>query len=120
MKTIQGPAIFLAQFAGDAAPFNALQNIAGWAKSLGYKGVQIPSWDARLFDLKRAAESKAYCDEVLDVLAKHGLQLTELSTHLQGQLVAVHPAYDLMFDGFAPDEFRGNRLARQEWAVEQL
>jgi len=93
MKTIQGPAIFLAQFAGDAAPFNTLQNIAGWAKSLGYKGVQIPSWDGRLFDLKRAAESKTYCDEVLDILARNGLQLTELSTHLQGpilQTVALH------------------------------
>lgn len=120
MKTIQGPAIFLAQFAGDRAPFNTLQNIAGWAKSLGYKGVQIPSWDARLFDLKRAAQSKTYCDEVLGILSKHGLQLTELSTHLQGQLVAVHPAYDLMFDGFAAEHVRKNPKARQAWAVEQL
>ncbi len=120
MKTIQGPAIFLAQFAGDTAPFNNLHNIAHWAASLGYKGVQIPSWDGRLFDLKLAAESKAYCDDVLDTLATYGLQLSELSTHLQGQLVAVHPAYDLMFDGFAPEQFRGNRQARQEWAVEQL
>jgi sugar phosphate isomerase/epimerase len=120
MKTMQGPAIFLAQFAGDTAPFNNLQNIVHWASSLGYKGVQIPSWDGRLFDLKRAAESKTYCEEVLSTLATHGLQLTELSTHLQGQLVAVHPAYDLMFDGFAPQQFRGDRQARQKWAVEQL
>jgi sugar phosphate isomerase/epimerase len=120
MKTIKGPAIFLAQFAGDAAPFNNLENIARWAGGLGYKGVQIPSWDGRLFDLKRAAESKTYCQEVLGTLAKHGLQLTELSTHLQGQLVAVHPAYDLMFDGFAPPAVHGDRRARQAWAVEQL
>ncbi len=120
MKTIQGPAIFLAQFAGDAAPFNTLDSIAGWAARLGYKGVQIPSWDARLFDLKRAAESKTYCDDVLATLAKHRVQLTELSTHLQGQLVAVHPAYDLMFDGFAAEQVRGNPRARQSWAVEQL
>ncbi len=120
MKTIKGPAIFLAQFAGDAAPFNSLQHIAHWASGLGYKGVQIPSWDGRLFDLKLAAESKTYCDEVLGTLATHGLQLTELSTHLQGQLVAVHPAYDAMFDGFAAETVRGNRKARQEWAVEQL
>jgi sugar phosphate isomerase/epimerase len=120
MKTVKGPAIFLAQFAGDAAPFNSLENIAGWAGSMGYKGVQIPSWDARLFDLKRAAESKTYCEEILGTLVKHGLQLTELSTHLQGQLVAVHPAYDLMFDGFAPPAVHGNAQARQNWAVEQL
>jgi sugar phosphate isomerase/epimerase len=120
MRTIQGPAIFLAQFAGDAAPFNTLDGIAKWAASLGYKGVQIPSWDARLFDLKQAGESKTYCDEVLGTLNKHGLRLTELSTHLQGQLVAVHPAYDIMFDGFAPESVRGNPRARQAWAVEQL
>src|SRR5450432_1679196 len=120
MKTIQGPAIFLAQFAGDAAPFNTLPEITRWAAALGYKGVQIPTWDARLFDLKRAAESKAYCDDLLATLAKDGLQLSELSTHLQGQLVAVHPAYDQPFDGFAPDSVRGNPTARQQWAVEQL
>ena len=120
MKTIKGPAIFLAQFAGDEAPFNNLNDIAQWAASLGYKGVQMPSWDARLFDLKKAAESKTYCDEVLGTLASHGVALTELSTHLQGQLVAVHPAYDLLFDSFAPAEVHGNPAARTEWAVQQL
>lgn len=120
MKTIKGPALFLAQFAGDEAPFNSLDSIAAWAAGLGYQGVQIPSWDARLFDLKRAAESRTYCDEVIGTLAQHGLALTELSTHLQGQLVAVHPAYDEMFDGFAVPEVSGNPKARQAWAVEQL
>ncbi len=120
MKTIKGPAIFLAQFAGDAAPFNSLDSIARWASGLGYKGVQIPSWDARLFDLQKAAESRTYCDEVKGLLAQHGLQITELSTHLQGQLVAVHPAYDVGFDGFAAPHVRGNPAARQEWAVAQM
>ena len=120
MKTIKGPAIFLAQFAAGSPPFNSLEGIAQWAAGLGYKGVQIPSWDRRLFDLKRAAESKTYSDQVLGSLATQGLALTELSTHLQGQLVAVHPAYDLAFDGFAPDEVRGYPRARQAWAVEQL
>jgi sugar phosphate isomerase/epimerase len=120
MKTIKGPAVFLAQFAGDKPPFNSLDAIAVWAAGHGYKGVQIPSWDARLFDLEKAAGSKAYCDEVRGRLARHGLEPTELSTHLQGQLVAVHPAYDLAFDGFAPERVRGSPVARQEWAVEQL
>jgi len=120
MKTIKGPAIFLAQFIGDAAPFNTLDGIARWAAGYGYKGVQIPSWEPRLFDLRRAAESKAYCDEIRGVLARHGLQPTELSTHLQGQLVAVHPAYDLAFDGFAPEAVRNNPAKRQAWAVDQL
>ena len=120
MKTIKGPAIFLAQFAGDTAPFNSLAAIADWAAALGYKGVQIPSWDARLFDLARAAESRTYCDEITGMLADKGLAVTELSTHLQGQLVAVHPAYDAQFDGFAPTDVHGNPAARQQWAVEQL
>jgi sugar phosphate isomerase/epimerase len=120
MKTIKGPAIFLAQFAGDKAPFNGLNEISSWAAALGYKGVQIPSWDLRLFDLKRAAESRGYCDEIRGTLAANGVALTELSTHLQGQLVAVHPAYDAAFDGFAPESVRNNPSARQAWAVEQL
>ncbi|MBT2786043.1 MULTISPECIES: sugar phosphate isomerase/epimerase [unclassified Halomonas] len=120
MKTIKGPALFLAQFAGDEAPFNSLDSIAAWAAGLGYQGVQIPSWDARMIDLKRAAESATYCDEIKGTLAEHGLALTELSTHLQGQLVAVHPSYDEMFDGFAVPEVRGNPKARQAWAVDQL
>ncbi|RFB78080.1 sugar phosphate isomerase/epimerase family protein [Methylovirgula sp. 4M-Z18] len=120
MKTIQGPAIFLAQFAGDAAPFNSFASICAWAASLGYKGVQIPSWDKRLFDLERASESQTYCDEIKGVAASHGLAVTELSTHLQGQLVAVHPAYDTAFDGFADAAVRGNPKARTEWAIDQV
>ena len=120
MKTIKGPAIFLAQFAGDAAPFNSFDSICKWASDLGYKGVQIPTWDARLIDLNKASDSKDYCDEIKGVAASHGLDVTELSTHLQGQLVAVHPAYDTAFDGFAAPEVRGNPKARQEWAVDQV
>ena len=120
MKTIKGPGIFLAQFAGDAAPFGSLDSIASWAAGLGYKGIQIPSWDARLFNLDLAAESQTYCDEITGVLADEGIAITELSTHLQGQLVAVHPAFDAQFDGFAPAEVHGNPAARQEWAVAQV
>lgn len=120
MKTIKGPAIFLAQFAGDAAPFNSLDAICGWAAALGYKGVQIPSWDGRLFDLVKASDSRTYCDEIKGIAASHGLAITELSTHLQGQLVAVHPAYDMAFDGFAAPEVRNNPKARTDWAIDQV
>ena len=118
--TIKGPAIFLAQFAGDAAPFNTLPNITRWAADLGYKGVQIPTFVGSLFDLDKAAESKTYCDEVKGICAQSGVEITELSTHLQGQLVAVHPAYDSQFDAFAPAAVHGNPKARQEWAVDQM
>lgn len=120
MKTVKGPAIFLAQFMGDEPPFNSLRSISKWAAKLGYVGVQIPSWDARCIDLKKAAESKDYCDELKETVASAGLQITELSTHLQGQLVAVHPAYDAMFDGFAPKAVHGKPKERTAWAVEQL
>src|SRR5882672_5146528 len=120
MRMIKGPAIFLAQFAGPQAPFDSLRAIGRWAAELGFKGVQIPTWEPRLFDLARAAQSKTYCDEIKGVLAEERLEITELSTHLQGQLVAVHPAYDEVFDGFAPAELRGNPRARQAWAVDQV
>jgi sugar phosphate isomerase/epimerase len=120
MRTIKGPAIFLAQFAGDAAPFDTLDNICEWAAGLGYKGVQIPTWVASFIDLEKAATSKDYADELKGRVKGHGLEITELSTHLQGQLVAVHPAYDTAFDGFAAAEVRGNPKARTEWAIQQL
>ena len=120
MTTVKGPGIFLAQFMGATAPFNTLEGICKWAASLGFKGIQIPSWDARCINLQKAAESKTYADEIKGIVNAAGLEITELSTHLQGQLVAVHPAYDAQFDGFAPAEIRGNAKARTEWAVQQL
>lgn len=120
MKTIKGPGIFLAQFMGDSAPFNELKSICEWVKSIGFEGVQIPTWDSRLIDLKKAAESKTYAEEIKGVVTEAGLEITELSTHLQGQLVAVHPTYDTVFDGFAPEEYHRNPKARTEWAKQQL
>jgi sugar phosphate isomerase/epimerase len=121
MKTLKGPGIFLAQFIGDKPPFDKLDTMAKWVADLGYVGVQMPTGGAdSFFDLSRAAESQAYCDDIAGLLADHGLQITELSTHLQGQLVAVHPAYDELFDGFAPPELRGKPKERQEWAVGQV
>jgi sugar phosphate isomerase/epimerase len=117
---MQGPAIFLAQFAGDAAPFSSWSAITEWAGSLGYRGVQLQSWDARFIDLAKAAESQAYADELIGVARENGVQITELSTHLQGQLVAVHPAYDAAFDAFAPPAVHGKAKERQAWAVEQM
>lgn len=118
MSQIKGPAIFLAQFMGDTAPFDSLDAITKWAKSLGFVGVQIPSWDGRAIDLDKAATSKTYCDELKGKC--NGLAITELASHLQGQLVAVHPAYDTAFDGFAPVSVHGNPKARTDWAVDQM
>ena len=120
MSRIKGPAIFLAQFVGEEAPFSNLRDICQWAGDLGYQGVQIPTWESRLINLEQAAESKDYCDEITGICAEAGLVISELSTHLQGQLVAVHPAYNEQFDSFAPQQVKGNPNARQQWAVQQL
>lgn len=120
MTTIKGPGIFLAQFMGEHAPYNDLRSICHWVKSLGYQAVQIPTWDPRCIDLKKAATSKTYADEIKGLVEECGLSISELSTHLQGQLVAVHPAYDTLFDGFAPAAVKGNAAARTLWAIEQV
>ncbi len=120
MKTIKGPGIFLAQFAGDAAPFNSLEGMAKWAAGLGFTGIQIPTWDSRLFNLQLAAESQTYCDEILGIASAAGLAVTELSTHLQGQLVASNAAFDVLLAGFAPPALANDVKGRQAWAVQQL
>ncbi|MEA1652801.1 sugar phosphate isomerase/epimerase family protein [Nitrospirillum sp. BR 11164] len=120
MRTIKGPGIFLAQFAGDTPPFDTVAGLAGWASSLGYQGVQVPTGPTSLLDLQKAADSIDYAQEFAGTLAENGVAVTELSTHLQGQLVAVHPAYDALFDGFAPPQVRGRPDARRDWAVDQL
>lgn len=120
MKTIKGPAIFLAQFLGDEAPFNTLDGIARYMAELGYKGLQLPTWDPRVIDIKQAAESQTYADELKGKLKDYGLEITELASHIIGQLVASHPVYDDLFDGFAVPEVRKNPKARQEWAVNHL
>ncbi|RVT81453.1 MULTISPECIES: sugar phosphate isomerase/epimerase family protein [Rhizobium/Agrobacterium group] len=120
MRTIKGPGVFLAQFAADEAPYNSLASLAAWASAKGFKGVQIPTWDTRLIDMKQAAESDAYCDDLKGMLGEHGLEITELASHITGQLVAVHPAHDAIMDSFAPEHVRGNPAKRRAWAEEQL
>lgn len=120
MRTIKGPAIFLAQFISDSAPFNNLKNICDWAARLGYKAVQIPAWDKRVIDIETAGESKDYCDEIKGIVQSSGLEISELSTHLLGQLVVSHTAYDTMFDSFAPEAYHGNPADRAAWATRQM
>ena len=120
MRTIKGPGVFLAQFASDDAPYDSLAGLAGWARGKGFIGVQLPAWDSRIIDVEKAAESQTYVDEIKGLLADHGVVVTELATHLQGQLVASHPAFDLPADSFAAPAVRRNPKARQEWAVRQV
>jgi sugar phosphate isomerase/epimerase len=118
MKAIKGPGIFLAQFLRDTEPYNNLENIGKWVAGLGYKGVQIPTWDKRVIDLEKAAQSKSYCDELKATLNDTGLEVTELAAHLQGQVLAVHPAYETAFSPFYPDGL--GDAARVKWATDEL
>lgn len=120
MKTIKGPGIFLAQFISGQPPFNTLDGLAEWAAGLGFKALQLPCNHPAIFDLTQAAASQTYCDDIAGRLAERGLVISELSTHLEGQLVAVNPAYDSAFDAFAPAALRGHPAARQQWAVESV
>lgn len=120
MKTLKGPAVFLAQFMADEAPFNDIEAMARWAAELGFVGIQVPIGNPAFIDVSIAAESQTYCDDLAGRVRECGVEITELSTHLEGQLVAVHPAYDELFDGFAVPEVRGNPRARTAWATEQV
>ncbi|MEI6874666.1 MAG: TIM barrel protein [Spirochaetota bacterium] len=120
MKTIKGPGLFLAQFIEQDKPRNSLEGLAAWAKGQGYMGIQIPTWDKRVFDLDLAYESETYCEEVLGRLADIGIAITELSTHLQGQMISVHPAYERLFDLQCPKEVRSDAVKRTIWATEEL
>ena len=118
MPKMKGPAIFLAQFMRDEEPYNNINNIGRWAADLGYKGVQIPGWDPRAIDLGKAAESKTYCDDYRGLLQEMGLEPTEVTGYLAGQVLAVHPAYEIMFEAFHPPGLKGNE--RTEWAAGEL
>ncbi|WP_395494643.1 sugar phosphate isomerase/epimerase family protein [Acetobacter sp. KSO5] len=117
---MKGPAIFAAQFISPQAPFNSLSGLAQWSHSLGYRALQLPTHIPEIFDLALAASSQDYCDEIRGQLAGHDIEISELSTHIQGQCLAVHPAYDAQFDRFAPAAVRGNPAARTDWAHAQL
>lgn len=117
---MKGPAIFLAQFVGSSAPYDSLEGLCQWAAGFGYEGIQLPTFERSLMDLELAAASQDYCDELKGRVAEAGLAITELSSHLQGQLVAAHHAYDDLFDAFAPSQVRRNPCARRAWAMDQL
>lgn len=117
---MKGPAIFIAQFLGNEAPYDTLENLCEWAKDNDYKAIQIPVWETKLFDLQKIATDKIYAQEYKANIKSYGLEISDLSTHLIGQLIAVHPAYDLLFDGFAPESVRNNPSKRTEWAIQQM
>ncbi|HEX2556107.1 MAG TPA: sugar phosphate isomerase/epimerase family protein [Microvirga sp.] len=120
MRTIKGPALFIVQYIDADARLGTLEGICAFAAGLGFKALQIPTFVPHIFDLARAAESQDYCDDVRAVLARHGLEIAELTSGRQGQLMAVHPAYDITQDVLAPPALRGNPARRTQWAFDQM
>ena len=117
-RQIKGPGIFLAQFIGENPPFNNLQNIAEWSSFLGFKGIQIPIWDSRVINLDQASQSKAYCENLKGMLAEKNLEVIELAAYLQGQCMAMHPAYEKLFQPFYPTGL--DDAERLEWATNEI
>jgi len=120
MRTVRGSGVLLSQYAGDEPPFDTLPTISRWAHQCGFAAVQLPAHGGRFIDITKAAKSSSYCEEVKGQAAEAGLVLSDMVSHIQGQLCAVHPAYDALMDRLAPPQVRGNRAARQAWAIEQL
>ena len=118
MAKMKGPGIFLAQFLREVPPYNNLENIGKWVAGLGYTGVQIPTWDARVIDLKAAAESKSYCDEIKGMLKAMGLEVTELAAYLQGQTLAMNSVYKTAFSAFFPANFSDREIV--DWSAQQI
>jgi sugar phosphate isomerase/epimerase len=118
MQTIKGPAIFLAQFFEDNKPFDDIYSIAKWASDLGYRGVQIPTWDPRAIELDLAASSKDYCDQYKSKLNQIGVEIVELASYLQGQAMGMPSVYENLFQSFYPQGF--NDKQRVDWATDQL
>src|SRR6266542_3094727 len=115
---MKGPAVFLAQFLRDESPFDTIETIVPWMSERGFTGVQIPAWDPRAIDLDAAAKSADYCDQYRAQLALHHVEPTELAAYLAGQVLAMHPIYESLFQGFFPRGLTGT--SRSEWAAEQI
>lgn len=116
---IKGPGIFLAQFIRPVEPFNTLAGLCDWVAGLGYEAIQVPAWESpNLIDLDQAAASPAYCDDYRETVAGYGLQISELNASLAGQVMAIHPAYEIAFAPFFPKGM--NDPQRVEWATEEL
>jgi sugar phosphate isomerase/epimerase len=120
MRTIKGPSLFIAQFIDADPQLSTLEGLVAFAAGCKFKALQIPTFFPRIFDLEQAAQSQSYCDDILGVLAKHGLTISELTSQRHGQLMAVNPAYDLTLAHFAPESVRHNPTARLDWAERQL
>lgn len=90
MRALKGPGLFLAQYINQQAPFNSLASFSKWVAEMSFTSIQIPcSSDPTLFNLTKAAESRAYCDDVRGILAEAGIGISSLSTQFNGRLAAI-------------------------------
>lgn len=120
MRTIKGPGLFLAQYVNADERLSTLEGLASFAAECGFTALQIPTFYPKIFDLAQAAESQAYCDDIRGVLARHKLEISELTSQRQGHLMAVNPAYDRTIAHLAPESVRSDPRAREDWAASQL
>jgi sugar phosphate isomerase/epimerase len=95
-----------------------LEQLAAKAASWGYDGLELACWGDHV-DAARAAKDKAYAQSRRELLARHGLKLFAISSHLAGQLV-LDPNDDERSDLFAPPACRGDAEKKRKWAVQAM
>ena len=103
--------LFTAQFSD-----MAFDDLAALARDCGYDGLELATFGGYL-DIERAADDRAYCDELLKKLDRYGLKLWAISNHFAGQLVC-DPDNDSRSDAFAPVDCAGNAEAKRAWGID--
>ena len=94
-----------------------LEELAKKASGWGYDGLELACWGDH-FEVDKALADSSYCDRKKETLAKYGLKLWSISTHLAGQCVC--DPNDYRTDGFAPDKLKGKPEAKRAWAIDQV
>ncbi|MBI3986362.1 MAG: sugar phosphate isomerase/epimerase [Lentisphaerae bacterium] len=95
-----------------------LKDLAAKASDFGYDGLELACWGDHM-DVEKGSKSKAYCEDQLAILDRHGLKCWAISHHLAGQLVC-DPNNDGRSDAFVPPSLHGKPEAQRRWALDQM
>jgi sugar phosphate isomerase/epimerase len=83
-----------------------LEELAQKASDWGFDGLELACWGDH-FEVDKALEDDAYCQNKWDLLDKYGLKCFSISTHLVGQAVA-DKVIDERHEGILPGSIWGD------------